>query len=375
MQNLLPIVLALWCLSPLWFVKSDGAHAGQPRVPQARRTATVALVGDVMLGGGVAEIIEARGADAPFAAIAQTLDAADATVGNLECALSTRGRPTTAKSTSAVKARREWLLRGAPMAASGLAHARFAAMSLANNHTMDFGPAALHDTMAYLHAEGIGTAGAGPDAASASQPAYFGRGGVRFALLAYSDIIPRGFAAGKHSPGVAVGRSMDSGLIDAAAIGALKRDVRLARQAADVIIVYEHWGVERVGTPTDEQVSAAHAAIDAGATVVVGAHPHVLGPIESYRGGIIAYSLGNFVFDAFPGAGTRSAVLVASFESGRLTSWRAMPVEIVGGEPKLVLPSTRTARAIETALAWRPHAVQASSVPRGAVIKGKTHGH
>jgi poly-gamma-glutamate synthesis protein (capsule biosynthesis protein) len=157
---------------------------------------------------------------------------------------------------------------------------------------------------------------------------------------------------------------MASGLIDDLAIDAVRRDVANARRNADVVIIYEHWGEERVGTPSPEQARLARAAIDAGASVVVGAHPHVLGPIARYHRGIIAYSLGNFVFDAFHGAGTRSAILEVSFEGARIASWHVAPVEIYGGVPYPLSPESPDAKLIESAIASRPGPIEGTAVPR-----------
>lgn len=323
MRPLQAVGLALFFLLP-----------GVVRAHDVAPTAVIAAVGDVMLGGGVADIVAQSGPNAPFASMMPMLRSVDAVVGNLECTLSSRGASTPAKSAEAVKAHREWLLRGPPEAAAGLASAGFAAMSVANNHTMDYGPIALRDTIAALGDQGIGATGAGSNLVEAWQPAFFVRNGVRFALLGFSTILPRGFAATVRDPGVAAGRNLSTGEIDDRAIKDMAAAIRAARRKADVAIVYYHWGTEGVAAPTAEQVRATHAAIDAGAHLVVGAHPHVVGPIETYRGGLIAYSLGNFVSDTYPGPGARSVLLQVWFRGDQITKWRALPVEIVAGIPR-----------------------------------------
>ena len=340
LRTLLSFVLALWFVGPL--ASAGTAPRGAPHqaalAPQGR--VTIDAVGDVMLGGAVADIVDAGGPDAPFSSIMPVLRKADAVVGNLECALSTGGTPTAAKSRRAIRSHKEWLLRGSPTAAKGLRDAGFAAVSVANNHTMDYGPSALRDTLVTLASNGVGSAGAGSDSDEAWRPAYFARGGTRFALIAVSDVLPRGFSAGANHAGVAPGRSLVTGDVDAPSIARLRAVIQRARSGADVVIVYEHWGEEMVKTPTAEQRSAAHAAIDAGATIVLGSHPHVLGPIEAYRGGLIAYSLGNFVFDAYPGPTAATEVLELTFDGARLAGWDTVPATIVGGVP---MPVRRTA--------------------------------
>ena len=316
----------------------DAARSGDvapspPPKPVMPPAVTIDAVGDVMLGWRVNTLIQTVAPDAPFAGVRDILSRADAVVGNLECSLSGRGTPTKSKSAKDLKARKEFLLRGSPDAAPGLAQAGFAAMTLANNHTFDYGAAALDDTLQALRDNGIGTAGAGDDATQAWTPAFFERRGTRFALIGLSSIIPRGYAAGKHTPGIAPGRDMSTGDVTTAYLRLLGHAIRIARQHADVVIVYEHWGKELVSTPSADEERLAHGAIDAGATLVLGAHPHVLGPIERYGRGLIAYSLGNFVFDTEPGVQTHSAILEVTLREGAVQAWRAVPVSLQGGVP------------------------------------------
>ncbi|MDE2572476.1 MAG: CapA family protein, partial [bacterium] len=242
--------------------------------------------------------------------------------------------PTPAKSRQALAAHREWLLRGAPGDAQALAHAGFAAMSIANNHVMDYGPLAMRDTIDALHGAGIAASGAGDDLRLAEAPAFFERAGVRFALLGVSEILPRASWATAARAGVAPGRGLGSTTIGRTFIDQMAGRVRALRRAADVVIVYEHWGTELLSEPTPDQRAFAHAMVDAGAQLVLGAHPHVLGPIERYRDGLIVYSLGNFVFGAYPGITARSAVLRVRFAGDHLRGWEAVPVTIAGGAPR-----------------------------------------
>ncbi len=192
---------------------------------------------------------------------------------------------------------------------------------------------ALFDTIEALREAGVGETGAGGDIEEAQRPAYFDRRGVRFALLGVSEVIPRGYLATQDAAGIAPGRDPVTGLITASYLRALEHEVRDARHHADVVIVYEHWGKELVGPPTPDHIRLARALVDAGATVVLGAHPHVLGPVETYHHGIIAYSLGNFVFDTRPGVATQSALLEIRLRNGAVESWQAEPLQITHGVP------------------------------------------
>ena len=351
-------------------IARSGDVAPSPPRPTAPPAVIIDAVGDVMLGWGVNALVQTVDPGAPFAHVRAVLGRADAVVGNLECSLSDRGVPAKAKSTKDLKARKEFLLRGSPGAAVGLAQAGFAAMTLANNHTFDYGADALDDTLTALHDNGIATAGAGDDSVEAWTPAFFERRGTRFALIGLSSIIPRGYAAGKRTPGIAPGRDTSTGDVSAAYLKLLGHAIRVARGQADVVIIYEHWGKELVSAPSADEERLAHAAIDAGATLVLGAHPHVLGPVERYGRGLIAYSLGNFVFDTQPGVQTQSAILEITLRDGAVASWRAVPVRLQGGVPMpvsgAVAAEVGRVLAGEEAIAPMPPPRPAPARPAGA---------
>ena len=206
-----------------------------------------------------------------------TLRAADVTVGNLETSISTRG----------VAVVKQYTFRGPPHALPAMARlAGFDVLTLANNHTGDYGPAALLDTIHHVRAAGMKTIGAGANESLAMRPAVVEAGGLRVAFLGFSDINPLGFSATSTTPGTA-----------RADPEAIMRAVRAARRHADVVVCFMHWGVELHGAPDSRQGQIASACIGAGAQVVLGAHPHVLGPVlRPTSRTLVAWSLGNFVF-------------------------------------------------------------------------------
>ncbi|HTY02882.1 MAG TPA: CapA family protein [Rhodocyclaceae bacterium] len=235
------------------------------------------FAGDVMLADGPGRLITAAGDPlAPFAAI---LADADYRIGNLECPLATVGKPLESKI---------YDFRADPRAAIVL-KGRFDAMSVANNHSGDYGKAAFLETLATLDGQKIRHVGGGRNLAEAHTPLWIEKKGLRVAVLAYDEFKPRSFEAGADSPGVAW--SEDSQVV---------ADIRAARAAgADIVIPFMHWGWEREPQPSARQRRLARLMIDAGADVVVGSHPHVTQGTEIYRGRPIIYSLGNFVFDGF----------------------------------------------------------------------------
>jgi poly-gamma-glutamate capsule biosynthesis protein CapA/YwtB (metallophosphatase superfamily) len=158
---------------------------------------------------------------------------------------------------------------------------------MANNHAMDYHAPALLDCLRRLKAVHVRVVGAGATAAAAHAPAIFRtKSGLRVAFLGYSDILPAGYVAGS-GPGIAAARTN---------MARVKADIRAAKRRADIVVVAFHWGVQLRQTPTAEQLSEAHAAINAGADLVMSHHPHVLEGLQAYHGGLICYSFGNLVF-------------------------------------------------------------------------------
>jgi poly-gamma-glutamate synthesis protein (capsule biosynthesis protein) len=168
----------------------------------------------------------------------------------------------------------------------------FSAVGVANNHSGDYGPDGLLDELTLLDRARLPYFGGGRDRKEAYQPLILNRNGRRVALLAYDGFPPKSFEAGEHRPGTAW-LSPESAL---AGIKAARTEYH-----ADLVIVLLHWGHELRPTPDDSQKALARRLIDAGADAVVGAHPHVTQTVDFYRGRPIIYSLGNLVFDYFPG--------------------------------------------------------------------------
>ncbi len=280
------------------------------------RSVTLAAVGDVMLARSVGDRIVADGPGVPFAGVAGILLGADIAVANLECAISGRGEP----------AAKGFTFRAPPAAADALGSGGIDVVSLANNHTFDYGPAALADTGAALEARGIAHAGAGASAAAARAPAVVTRNGLRIAFLSYVDVPvewggfdTRQWEATADTPGVAW-LNVDH----------VEADVRAARAVAELVVVLMHFGFENEFAPSDAQRFQARAAIDAGAALVIGHHPHVLQPAEWYGSGLIVYSLGNFVFDGWDNPSNESAILLVDLTELGVASFLFVPVMIDG---------------------------------------------
>jgi poly-gamma-glutamate synthesis protein (capsule biosynthesis protein) len=236
----------------------------------------VVFVGDVMLDNGPGHAI-ASGRD-PFAASAELLLDADFTVGNLECVLGKGGR----------QVLKEYSFRAATDSPVHLKR-YFSAVSVANNHALDFGPDGLLECLRILAAEGIPQVGGGADLAAARRPLVLEKHGIRIALLAANGFQAAKSAAAAATPGVAP--------LEEAAILA---DIAAARERADFVVPLVHWGPELVAEPRAADRALARKMIDAGAAAVIGGHPHVTQTVDVHRGAPIVYSLGNFVFDYYP---------------------------------------------------------------------------
>ena len=237
------------------------------------------FVGDVMVAHDeeTGKLIE-QGSD-PFQPCASLLAHADISIGNLECVVAEKGKP--------VEKRFNFLAH--PTCLPVLKR-HFTAFSVANNHSGDFGKAAFVEQCDLLERADIPYFGGGRNKAAAHQPWIVERHGVRIALLAYCEVFSSSFQAEDNVAGVAWSAHDDEVLAD----------LRAAREKhkADVVIPFMHWGPENEPA-SERQKSLARKMIDAGADVVVGAHPHVRQEIEYYKQHLIAYSLGNFVFNGF----------------------------------------------------------------------------
>ncbi len=241
-------------------------------------TATIALAGDTMLGRGVAKVLQA---DATARLLGEEVSAqivgADAFVLNLECCVSDRG----ARFPDPLK---PFFFRAPPVVAQRLAAMGVDAVTLANNHALDYGPDALLDTLAHLEAAGITTVGAGTNEASARQPRTIRCGELLVRLVAFSDH-PHSYAAGPQRPGIAFA-DLRSGLPDWLGEGLRAPD-------AHVALVTPHWGPNMVPDPVRRVRQAADRLLEAGATVVAGHSAHVFHGVADR----VLFDLGDFLDD------------------------------------------------------------------------------
>jgi poly-gamma-glutamate synthesis protein (capsule biosynthesis protein) len=255
-----------------------------------------------MLARWIGRRIDRDGVDAPFRRFHSQfpMGANDLLIGNLECAITKR--PTTAfKSID---------LRADPKVADGLSYAGFSILSLANNHSGDCGPYGLADTQASLKDVGISTLT--PD----GTPVYRTVNGVKIAIIGLTDL-----------PGYPLATNWEA-------------EVKEARQHADDLVVIMHWGIEDTFPEDHRQRALAKRLAADGVDAIVGCHPHVLQPAihlagPKHRRCFVAYSLGNFVFDAKPGQERLSELVKLTVSKLGVQVDETVGLKLVDGFPQL----------------------------------------
>ena len=272
----------------------------------AAQQVSLVFAGDTTLDDDAGALI-ARGGDplAPFAAL---FAGADLRIANLECVVATTGKAGS----------KNYTFRAHPRVLPVLRR-HLDGVTLANNHSGDYGREAFAEMLGLLKQAGLAQAGGGMNLAQAHTPWMVERHGLRIAILSYNEFMPRSFEADFDAPGIAW--SEDEQVVD---------DIRRARSVhrADVVIPIMHWGWEEP-VANARQRALAKLMIDAGADAVVGGHPHQLQDTEAYKGKPIFYSLGNFVFEGFsdPIHNVAWAVRLELDRQG-VRSWQAHEIQI-----------------------------------------------
>ena len=280
------------------------------RVPSTQSAASLIFGGDVMLGRSCAAKIQ-NGTD-PFEGISSLVRHASFAAANLECTISNLG-----------SSKSRYAFRAPPESAQLLRRAGFDAMGLANNHSLDFGASASHDSAAHLIREEIEPVGVETPIRKASDPSFFSLSdGKKIALLAISNV--------NSKSGSQITTDSDRANLCAG--------IRKARSNANLVVCLVHWGIENREQITEEQRELARWLIDRGVDLVVGSHPHCVQPLDFYHGCPIAYSLGNLVFDGAPTVASwnRGALLEVGLNNRtKISSVSLIPVILEDGLPRV----------------------------------------
>lgn len=291
---------------------------------QSEPTVTLIAVGDILLDRGVARQIERHGIGYPFARVYSILTSADIAFGNLE-------GPLTDKCDEVKK---RFHFRANSRYLSALVNGGFDVLSLANNHSTDCGQVGLLETMNSLKAAGIrwcGTVATREDAVSVT---VLEINGIKIGFVGFSEFLPDYSSSKSDQAGVAF-----------ASEESIRLSVRAARRQADVVIVSFHWGAEYTSRPREREIKLAQTAVEAGADLVLGHGPHVLQGMQTVmtakgdesRRSLVAYSLGNFVFDS-PRVWDRrlnqTIALRCTFNRAGLVAYEAVPFAIDAYRPR-----------------------------------------
>lgn len=294
----------------LWSSIAGASGAGSGLV-------TISAGGDVNFGDGVTPSLVAGGLDYPFAGVSQAFASTDVSFVNLECCIASVGSPVAGK---------EFTFRGPPDSAGALADGNIKVVSMANNHAKDFGAAALVETFDHLKANGIAWCGAGHNSTEAYTPAVLNAHGRKVAFVAFTEVVPDGWTATSTTPGCATTNDPQK----------VAATIRAARAQADYVVASFHWGIELATSPNSEQRNLAHLAVDNGADLVLGQHPHVVQGFEMYKNRLIAYSLGNFVFSPPRPESAKSVMVMALLGPGGVVEAKIVPAAISGCRPTIL---------------------------------------
>jgi len=293
-----------------------GAGCASPTAPPS--AVRVSVVGDVLLARAVPAAL-ARDSAALRRSTRQLWAGSRYVIGNLECPLTDTAQPV----------RKTFVFQGNSRWAAWLRQLGFTHLSLANNHTLDQHLPGLRATSRALRQARLGQLGYQPDSLAGCLPTVLGADSS-VALFAYSALPQRidgeSCVCGRDFPALCERVATYKTLFPERAV-----------------LVYLHWGTEYVAQPSTGQRQQAHDLIDAGAAAVVGAHPHVVQPVEFYRGRPIVYSVGNFLFDQRGGAAALATQVDFDVRAGTVIATYLRPLQLVGPLPQPADAATQPA--------------------------------
>ncbi len=288
---------------------------------------TFMFAGDTQFEGSAAGKLAAN-PNTVLLPMAPVMSQADVTMVNLETSITTRGSPEP----------KEFTFRAAASAFTSLAAAGVDVVTMANNHGRDFGAEGLQDTLDAIHTSGFPTVGIGENAAAAYAPYRITVKGQRIAIFGASRVIDAAllssWTATDSQPGLA-------SAYPGAPLDRLLAAVREARASADTVVIYLHWGTERLTCPTSVQETLARELHDAGADVIVGSHAHRVQGDGFLDGAFVAYGLGNFVWPRE----NVGAVVEVNVTGRVINSYKWIPMKVTASVPS-PMPDSQSAAQV-----------------------------
>ena len=278
---------------------------------------TISMVGDILLDGSVKRFIGKNGVDYPWKEVQEYLRASDLAIGNLETSITDRNIKWEGK---------KYNFKAPSRVLKGLKDSGIEVVTIANNHVLDYGHDGLIDTMKNLDKYDIKYAGAGKNKKEAVKGVILEKKGVKVGILSFSRVIPdmKWYAKDNRA-----------GIVSAydPYVNEMLECIKEMKKEADIVILSIHWGVERSTSPRKEEIAVAKKAIDSGADIVMGHHPHVLQGIEIYKGKPIFYSLGNFVFGSWDKINSKTVIGQVVIKGKKVSDVKIIPCKIVNCRP------------------------------------------
>lgn len=283
-----------------------------PETENENSRAVISFVGDVTQSDVFGEATAARYPEYPFEDVSGIFQSADLSFANLETCVSERGES---------EKKEGYSFRTSPDFLDVFTLAGIDIVSVANNHVRDFGMEALDDTFVSLENAGLKYVGAGRNSSEAEKLELFDLNGITVGFTACNmiNMNPTWYAE-EDRAGIAC--------VDSDNSGEYLEKIADYDKLCDVLFVSVHWGVEYYNEVTEEQQAFAHSLCDNGADIILGHHPHVLEPIESYKNSVIFYSLGNFLFYKMNDEAGETAVFTVEISKNGFESGKMSPVVI-----------------------------------------------
>jgi poly-gamma-glutamate capsule biosynthesis protein CapA/YwtB (metallophosphatase superfamily) len=281
----------------------------------------MAAVGDIMPGRRMVSLIDEKGIDYIFQDVAPVLKECGIVFGNLETPLVHESNGNGLKENG----KKSIHLMAEETVADGLNYAGFNIVSLANNHSLDYGQDGINQTLEILKSRGISFNGEKKgDLSTPNEPTIIEVNGTKVGFLCYSEVSHWKFQATQNKYG-----TMPSYFKE------IKRDIKNARPKVDILVIYLHWGKEGKKVQPFQYVNAKKI-LDYGADLLLSSHTHLFQDIEKYKGKYICYGLGNFVFD-MKGEETKSSAIVKfTVKDKKLADIKVVPVYINDYRTELV---------------------------------------
>ncbi|MGG1887439.1 CapA family protein [Priestia megaterium] len=307
-------ILVVFMYGAIWVSKPSEAVENNTKDDSL---VTATMVGDIMLGRNVEKVTNRQGQDYLFRNVESYFKNADYSTANFD-------HPVTANDEYPAQDK-PIVLRTDEQSVKTLKNLNFSVLNVANSHSMDYLEEGLNDTVKAFNQSKMDFVGMGGNLEEASNINYQTVNGIKIATLGFTDTYTAYSAANDNDPGILPAKPEIFIPL-----------IQEAKEKANLVVVHAHWGEEYDTTPSPRQKGLAKAMADAGADIILGHHPHVLQPIDTYKNTVIFYSLGNFVFDQGWSASRESALVQYKLKKDGTARFEVTPLLIKEATPTLL---------------------------------------